>query len=1694
MEEVEEEEEVISVAMAEVEEEEAPPEEEEIPAVEEVAFPQRLRFLGGEGKRGRKYFLTGKVGGALFHQVCDTAADISLIPRRVAAALGVQEIPLHSPFRVDGFQGTSSPEVRITTKCRVISDLGGGVVLPVEYYVAPIDSQYALLGSDVLGDASSSIRFESSSGILEFNGHLFYTKRSRIASTVEMRRRMQMSKSAFHRQYKVNHSAPLMRSSRRVVIRPRSVAWIDAHISGQSVSRCHSFLSHYADTVNQVTIPNFAYFKKRHRYQLPVFNDKSSCCVLTENQILGDVIQLEKEPSVSASRPTAFHLIAGSVLQVEKEKDEKQRKMEEHLEQQRRRRRRRRKTGEQQQQQHQQHQQQQQQHDEQRQQLQHDQQQQQQQQQQRGKSVRFSDIKDVDRLDSGTLQDIHTHGIVVEDTPAVSIIDEKQFLKLAVDVAEERKKGAASTMWNDRTEEEYLSQFKRNTMVTDEYFEKWKTLLLDFRHVFYNPKKPEMFSGLNMRPVEVHAIPGTVPKKDRLRRQSDVKEPYILEHLEKLEKEGVIKKASDLSAGFLSNVVLVLESRYVANLGKEVVKSRFCLDFRLCNRSMLDAHWHLPNMDDFRRSIASGGFKVFTNLDATAFFYQHKISDRSSRLFSGFWAANRLWVMTRLAMGWKVSPSHGQFWMDKAFEEHDHCKPFMDDLSIYSMSMDEMLDSDLPLCLAICSVYNLLLAPAKAEICTDSLRVLGFELSEGARGISSEKVEKIKNLQFPETKPELISALAFFSWFLSCNPKLSDALGPLRDLAKDKVRFIPTQVHRDAFEAAKARLLDPALGRLRSPSSRLEDNLIVATDSSHYALGVVILQHLPPTSAEVAEGVPADAKQLYIVQVFSKSLPPEKRCAPIWIKEFFALDLAVDKFDFLLRARPFTVLVDNKVLRYWANLEKMDDAMTRRVLKLQTYDFRVLFVETRIQPADQFSRWEKDDHQDGVYHERFLQGRILNGYGKEVPIESLFCDETKKELQQYFCDGKRTTQSDFRPNEPQRPTDQPVVEMSERKDTRCSATSRAAHDELTAEEENDSLTLEEQLDRQSLALLPRKRKFDAQRKIHRQRRATKRWARRSRTMDDEQKSNRTITRSCQLCQGCVPLGGQGEEQTIHCSCLCARNGGIDAPSVALVQLSDNDVASGRMQSDDNVTDDVLSTHPFPRFDDATLAAIKTMQSDDSIQEMISYVSGAAEKPDKQASLILPAEWRAFFRHFRLFGLSPQQVLLRQWTSSEGGVRWLLVLSDEELHRLLVKTHEFRPETVAPTAGGRRRKDVGERETRAVHTGINRTLTTLGAHYYHHSMRQIITDYVRKCAVCVLNNHPRGKRDAPGLHSPTAPGVSIACDFAGPWNSETDFKFLFCAVDLFSRYSFVFPTKSTKDSDVVACLLEMRKEWSGLPRRLHMDSAICQSRSVSTQLLSKLGVELTHSMPHNSACQSKVERFIGTISRSILKLRTASSSTPFNQLVDEARISYNNTCTENLGGRCPSDLHFFRSNANIIDPDGSFPLSGLTGDSRTAAGVVAAKRAAQDAVLHNDVRRFQMRREKENVGDADDKLKVGQFAFKKRTSFWGSIPRKLQFRLDEDAFEVVGKIATNSFKCVSIVDGETVILPGDQLVRTTLSRDELKALLERMRRLREGSAHVSFRRSTRATTRTGNDVVALIDAPGDILLSELFDND
>ena len=1662
------------------------------PAVRAV----KLGFLGGEGKKGRKYILSGRVNGQLFHQLVDSAADISVIPQHMVKKFNLREDPLKRPFMCDGFQNSTESAVLISTTCSIPTNLGCGV-FPVIYHVAPIGGSFALLGSDVIGDKSSGVGFESNSGILRYDGNLLYTKKSLGSSISELRRRERMGEKSYRRLNAAIHAKPTMRNSRRVTVGPRSMAWVEAYVSGQPVSQCHSFLSFYAEDDDLVTIPNFVFYKKHHRYRLPVINETSQPLTFPAGQILGDVIQHRRLGPEDETAPSVYHVVSGKALRPDdlpggKEGEETQ------------------------QQQQQQQQRQPEQHERQQQQQpgattvkQESPQRQQHQQQQQQKEVRFSEVEDVNKLDNKTLSQFHKEGIRIDKEMNPNLIDvEGNFERLEVNVDEERKKGKVTDMWDDISDEEYLKLFKKNPSITEAYEDKYNQILLDFKQCFYNPKKPQKFSGLKMKPIEVEAKPGTVPKKDRLRRASDIKEPYILEHLEKMKNEGVIREANNLSVGYLSNVVLVLESRYVAAEGRNVAKSRFCLDYRKVNQDMLMTHWHLPNMDDFRREMASGDYKVFTNLDCCSFYYQLKVSEKSSQFFSGFWAANKLWIMMRLPMGWSLSGSWGQFWMDQAFRDHPHCKPFMDDISLFSKDMDEMLDTDLPLCLAICSTYNLLLSPKKAELCTDRLRVLGFDVGEGSRGISSEKVEKIQNLKFPETKAELISSLAFFSWFLSCNPRLSDAMGPLRDLAKPKVKFLPTQAHREAFEQAKARLLDPALGRLRTPSSRIEDDIIVATDSSHYALGAVVLQKLPPTSTEVAAGVPADEKQLYLVQVISKTLPPEKRNLPIYIKEFYALDLAVEKFDFLLRARPFLVVVDNKTLRYWANLSRIDDAMARRVLKLQSYDFKILFIETRIQPADQVSRWEEDDKSDGVYQQRFLQGRILNGDGKEVPLESLFCDKTKLELERYFSSSKKTTQSiPAEADNPKQAVKQTSKHLGPDLDPTCSGSLDHGHhlktpaisttvkrigsrsgNQTSKHASNHALrpTRERVLEKTEVMLLPSKHRPDSRAKTRRQRRAMRRWERRNQAINQAPDDAAMKQRNCRPCHGCKPIGGSVSQLVDpHCGCLCERNDNLYGRSVRLVQLDDEDVAAGRVAGGDANTDDVLENQSLPKFNDQTVDEIKAMQqSDGLIKQMIEYVSGVKAQPEKHEMLLLPPSIKAFFRHADLFRCTDQGVLVRLWTSAEGRVRFLLVISDDELKFLIQKAHEFKPSVLMPSARGKSAVVMGERGARVVHAGVNRTMTTIGRYYYHHSLRATIKAYIQDCAVCVVNNHPRGKKDDKGLQTPMGPGMSLAVDFAGPWHSESTYKYLFCAIDLFSRYGFCFPVKSTKDADVLECLLEIRRQWSGLPQRLHMDSVLCQSRSVSTTMLKKMGISLTHSMPNNSVCQAKVERYIGTISRSILKIQTASPGTPFKRVIDEAVLQYNNTCTDILGGRCPSEFQFFKANANLMDVDGHVPLDGLTGDSRTFKHLVDARLAMQDEVLHNDVRRFVQRRDKENPGDRDDKIKVGDYALKKRTSFWSGAPRKLQFKVDEDAFEVVSKLATNSYKCISLMTGDAQILPGEQIVKTKMSREKLQTLVRKMSELRalsNGDPAASRRPSRRRGPLADAPVVSSVEA-------------
>ena len=145
------------------------------------------------------------------------------------------------------------------------------------------------------------------------------------------------------------------------------------------------------------------------------------------------------------------------------------------------------------------------------------------------------------------------------------------------------------------------------------------------------------------------------------------------------------------------------------------------------------------------------------------------------------------------------------------------------------------------------------------------------------------KWKKIESLTFPVDKKEAISKLAFFQYFARIAPRLSELLGPLRDLTAQHKKFIPTEEHRRGFEEAKKHLLDEKVNCIRTPSSDPSDTLVLWTDASVNSISCLLTQCLEPLTDKFPK-----KKRLYIIGCFSSVIKPAWRNWPIWLLELIS--------------------------------------------------------------------------------------------------------------------------------------------------------------------------------------------------------------------------------------------------------------------------------------------------------------------------------------------------------------------------------------------------------------------------------------------------------------------------------------------------------------------------------------------------------------------------------------------------------------------------------------------------------------------------------------------------------------------------------------------------------------------------------------------------------------------------------------
>ena len=1154
--------------------------------------------------------------------------------------------------------------------------------------------------------------------------------------------------------------------------------------------------------------------------------------------------------------------------------------------------------------------------------------------------IPVSEIMERDKLENDEFDGLRERGISIDlqiPTPTPDVGPEGM---TEPDILAEEEKSKTCPYWPK--EDGYLQRFDYSSM--DQPTEGVvRDMLTNYQQVWQNERFPEQFrKGISIEPIKMELKDGAPPFiKHKPRRMNEEKLKYMRKHIETMLQQGVIEELQEPSA-YTSPAMIVLEERYMASEKKNVFKSRLVIDGRAQNQWTKDLIHPLPLTDEFRRKLTQEGYTIFTNLDLCSAFYQVPLDQPSARRLFGFTALGRVYFIKRLSMGNKNSPALMQCIMEKVFKCHPRAWPYLDDLTIHSRSVEEHIQ-DLRLALALCSKYNILLSPKKADLFRSEARILGFRISHNLQSLSSEKYTKIEQMKFPEDKKAAVSAAAFFSYFLPLSSRLSELMAPLRRLARPKEKYKELPGDRESFQELKTHLMNPDVGAIRTPSDRPEHDMVIFTDASATSLAALICQMLPPLPNNDLDPT---RNYLSIVGCWSRQLDASWVSYPIWLKELMSLQETTEKFRHLLWGRRFFVFTDSKTVKSWCSLERIPVDLTRRVLRLQEFNYRIIFIESRCNPSDWLTRVMTTPI-EGTYTS-FVENKIINANGIALDHRELFTKAKCEEITNFFTCKRRQQLS--------RPADSDEI-----KSTKFSST----------EEVDDALE-------------------GPQVFIQR----------------DNIDSGYGIKESDEIFQ---PSTGCGEL------------------SIAALGLNDREIDDGHEErlTDTEIDEDMCAPMTLEWFESQPLKRILKMQEENVIKKIKQAITDNWE-PSKTEALLAEQEMRQYLLHKSNFKISYQGILFRVWINAKGIAKSLIVVGPTEYDKLVNHAHS------SPYSGNR-------------HVGQRKTFTLLNKKYFAFNARQRVNRIVTQCPICKLNNYTRSAADKTGNHISTKPNQVGSIDLIGPLfgfarTASGNSRTIFTYVDHHTRYCFATTIQTTSDDAFFNALQKLRHALSGFPSKLVMDNQLARKDSNSEKFLTSLGVEILHGHPRVSRCQARVERTIGTLTRLLCRLHTENPSTAFETLVQESTLIINSSPSDGLADdKSPRELHFSVSPSNFLIHEGM--------DNKK---IQTAKMASRETLL-NDVKRY-MRQTKSTDSPTNYtiKLQVGDLVMRKRTSFPAHSPKKLAFKLKIEAYRVKSKIATNTYRCESILTGEEIVSAGDNLLRVkNINEDELRGLIRAM---------------------------------------------
>ena len=181
---------------------------------------------------------------------------------------------------------------------------------------------------------------------------------------------------------------------------------------------------------------------------------------------------------------------------------------------------------------------------------------------------------------------------------------------------------------------------------------------------------------------------------------------------------------------------------------------------------------------------------------------------------------------------------------------------------------------------------------------------------------------------------------------------------------------------------------------------------------------------------------------------------------------------------------------------------------------------------------------------------------------------------------------------------------------------------------------------------------------------------------------------------------------------------------------------------------------------------------------------------------------------------------------------------------------------------------------------------------------------------RRCSICAQEKPQFKKLKGQHVIRALKPMDRLSIDFKGPLpNTVGNYKYLFVGIDEYSRYPFAIPCRDMSSNTVIYCL-ESIFALVGPPSFLHSDNGTSLVSKEVKDFLWMHGVASSNSTVYNPTGNSQVERYVGTIWKTIV-LNCGERRMSLNQWNKCVNVSLDNirslvnTCT----GKIPHDRMF-----------------------------------------------------------------------------------------------------------------------------------------------------------------------------------------